>query len=357
MPQSLKDIWNRFTSWPNLLRAYHKCRKRKRYKSGACEFDFQWESNLLLLQNELVSQSWIPGEYHNFWIKEPKRRKISAAPFRDRVVHHAIVNLLEPFWDPQFIYDSYACRRGKGTHRAIRRGQHFARSYEYCVRSDVVKFFPNIDHEILLNILRRKISDKLFFDVIIRVIESGKHILADEASREYFCGDDLFSITRNKGLPIGNLTSQFFANVYLNELDHFVKHSLRMKGYIRYADDFILFGNSKCELWNAIDAIKSFLAGLRLRLHRHKTILCKCDSGFKFLGFKVNEESRRLSQDALRRFNRNLRTLKWQYQNRLISARDVGRSLDSWLAYSEFANSTGIKKELWKRVVFSRSNE
>ena len=261
-----------------------------------------------------------------------------------------------PDVEKSFIFDSYACRLGKGTHRAVRRAQHFSRLYPYFVRTDIVKFFPNIDHQVLLRILQRKIRDRSLSKVVCTILDSGKEILKEEASQTYFPGDDLFAVCRDKGLPIGNLTSQFFANVYLDQLDHFVKEGLRLKGYVRYADDFVFFGDDKTELWQNLKRIADFLQALRLRLHQNKTILGKTCRGFNFLGFRVQPASRRLQQSGLRRFNRNLRRLKWEFNQGALDAGRIRQSLNAWQGHASFANTVGIQKSMASRIRFKRTN-
>ncbi len=229
--------------------------------------DYDWESNLLRLQRELIEGTYETGEYRHFFIREPKPRKISAAPFRDRVVHHAIVQMLEPIFERRFIHDSYACRRGKGTHRALDRAQKYLRKYDYYLKTDIVRFFPNVDHAVLVGLLGRTIRDIRLMQLIRHIIASGEGVLRDQASSGYFPGDDLFALLRPRGLPIGNLTSQFFANVLLDPIDHFVKEELRQPGYVRYADDLVLFSDSKAGLWSARDRLADRLARMRLRPH------------------------------------------------------------------------------------------
>lgn len=356
MPRSFRNLFEPLIAWDNLLFAYRKCRKRKRFKRGAAEFDYAWESNLIQIQNELAERSYRFGTFRNFYITEPKLRKISAAPFRDRIVHHAIINILEPIWERTFIFDSFACRKNKGTHRAIRRAQYFARKFDYFVSSDIVKFFPNIDHTILNGIVARKIRDHRMMNLVNELVQSGKDVLKSESSKIYFPGDDLFAINRERGLPIGNLTSQFFANVYLDSLDHFVKEQLGIRGYVRYADDFVLFGNDKSEMWDLLNEIKTFLESLRLKLHGNKTVLGKSERGFDFLGFHIRPNERRLGQAGIRRFNRNLRRLKWQFKNGLIGTKELRRSLEAFKAHAKFGNTTGILNSMRDRIVFRRSN-
>lgn len=354
MAKSYSNLWPQVVCWENLLASYRACRRRKRYSPRAAEFDFDWESNLLVLQRDLESGTYVCGEYRNFYIYEPKRRRISAAPFRDRVLHHVVVRVLEPIFERRFIYDSYACRRGKGTHRALDRAQQYLRRHAYCLKTDIVRFFPNVDHQVLTNVLARHIRDERLMALIRQIIASGEGLLADEATDDYFPGDDLFASLRPKGLPIGNLTSQFFANVLLDTIDHFVKEELRVPGYVRYADDLLLFGHSKADLWGYRAEIVERLASLRLRLHRAKTHVCPCRAGVKFLGVVLRRDGRRLQQRAIRRFSQRLRRLRRLYRYGIATAPDVRRSLRGWLAFSRESNSAGIRKGLWRRVRFAR---
>lgn len=354
MANSIRNLWPRLTSWNNLLTAYAKCRRKKRSRPEAAAFDFAWEEHLLGLQRELIAGTYRPGEYHNFYVYNPKRRKISAAPFRDRVVHHAVVRVLEPFYERRFLYDSYACRRHKGTHRAIDRAERYLHRHRYYLKTDLVKFFPNVDHGALLDLLSRRIRDARLMELIRLLVASGAGVLADEATQEFFPGDDLFALLRPKGLPIGNLTSQFFANVLLDPIDHFIKEELRVPGYIRYADDLLLFGDDKRQLWQWRDAVAERLEPLRFRLHAGKTQVRPCEAGLKFLGMKLDRRGRRLPQSALLAFNGRLRRLRWEFAHGLVDAVDVRRSLAAWRAHAGGANSTGIAQVLIRRARFCR---
>ncbi|MEL6526933.1 MAG: hypothetical protein AAFQ07_14610, partial [Chloroflexota bacterium] len=197
-PISLHDRLNytHLTSWDNLWLAYRKAAKGKRGKTPATSFEINVADNLLVLQRELRDFSYHPGDYHHFRIFEPKQRKISAAPFRDRVVHHALCNLIEPVFDRRFIADSYANRIKRGTHAAVDRLQAFSQQYTYCLRMDIVKHFPSLDQAILRDELASVIHDDGLLWLIDRILESGENVLADEYTIQYFPGDDLFAINR-----------------------------------------------------------------------------------------------------------------------------------------------------------------
>lgn len=354
MAVSYTQLWPKVVAWENLVAAYHACRRRKRYKPDATRFHFAWETNLAEIQAELIAGTYVPGDYRHFYITDPKPRKISAAPFRDRVVHHALVRVLEPLFEKRFIFDSYACRRGKGTHRAIKRAQRFARRYPYFLKSDIVRFFPNIDHEILVAHLGSIIRDKRVMKLVREILHSGEKVLAAEASHFFFPGDDLFAALRPRGLPIGNLTSQFFANIYLDLCDHYLKEELRVKAYVRYADDIVLFAQNKEELWRIRDQLALFLEKLRLRLHQDKTHVGACRVGIRFLGLVIRPDSLRLQQSAIKRFSKRLRRLRGLYERGRIDAKRLRRVLDAWRRYAMHANSLGLRKMLWKRARFMR---
>ncbi len=234
MPDAL---YAQVCDWTNLLRAHHKAARGKRGHAPAACFEFQLADELIALRDELRTRTYRPGPYTSFYIFEPKRRLISAAPFRDRVVHHALCNIIEPLFERRFLFDSYANRVGKGTHRAVDRCQQFARGYRYVLPCDVRQHFPSIDHAILRATLARVIRDDDALWLCDQIMASGAGVLADEYDMVYFPGDDLFAALRRRGLPIGNLTSQFWSNCYLDPFDHFVKRELRCKAYLRYVDD------------------------------------------------------------------------------------------------------------------------
>lgn len=246
--KTYKNLYPQIVSFDNLLLAWHKARKGKRYSPAAAVFERHLDVELAALHKELGDETYQPGPYRSFTVHEPKRRTISAAPFRDRVAHHALCNVIGPIFERQFIDDSYANRVGKGTHRALDRCTEFMRRYKFVLQCDIQQFFPAIDHAILKHILARTLADPQTIALCEKIIDSGTGLLAHEYEMRWFPGDDLLAAARPRALPIGNLTSQFWANVYLNPLDQFVKHTLRCQGYERYVDDFLCLPttNSPC---------------------------------------------------------------------------------------------------------------
>jgi retron-type reverse transcriptase len=238
MISRVRGCYSDIFRWENLYAAFLKAARGKRGRGPAAEFEFRLEDNLVKLQEELANESYQPGAYVHFSIHEPKERLISAAPFRDRVVHHALCQVIEPSFEASFIRHSYANRVGKGTHRALDACQRRLRSHRYVLACDIRQFFPSVDHRILLRILFRRVQDGGIRRLIERIIQSGIGVLNEAYDMAYFPGDDLFAVNRPRGLPIGNLTSQFWANCYLNEFDHFVNRELGCRAYLRYVDDF-----------------------------------------------------------------------------------------------------------------------
>jgi retron-type reverse transcriptase len=231
------NTWEKIVSFENLLAAARLAQKGKRYRPNVLSFNADREKNLIELQAELKEQAYRPGQYRSFRITDPKPRLISAAPYRDRVVHHALCRVIVPPIDRTFIHDSYANRTGSGTHRALKRFAQFARTSRYILQCDICKYFPSIDREILKNILHRKLKCPRTLKLIDLIIDSGN---LQDPVYDYYPGDDLLTpLQRPKGLPIGNLTSQFFANVYLDGFDHYIKEKLKIRKYLRYVDDFV----------------------------------------------------------------------------------------------------------------------
>ncbi|PKO60370.1 MAG: RNA-dependent DNA polymerase, partial [Betaproteobacteria bacterium HGW-Betaproteobacteria-17] len=279
MSKRYYHLWPEVTAFANLLLAFRKARRGKRGRPAVAAFEYDLESNVLALQAELRDGSYRPGPYASFTIHEPKRRLISAAPFRDRVAHHALMNVIGPLFERQFIFDTYANRVGKGTHAALDRCTEYMRRFEYVLPLDVRQFFPAIDHAVLLNILGRTIADERTLELAARIIAGGVGVQAHEYDMVYFPSDDLFAVNRPRGLPIGNLTSQFWANVYLNGLDHCVKRELKCRGYVRYVDDVLLFADDKVTLHAWRGAVIAHLAGLRLTIHENSAQPRPCRVG------------------------------------------------------------------------------
>lgn len=356
MAKTFRNLYARVCSFENLWLAYTRARRGKRYHEPAAYFDLYAMENLRELELELREKTYLPGGYYHFYIHEPKRRKISAAPFRDRVVHHAIVNVLEPLYEARFSGASYACRKGKGTHAAVDRAHWGIRNCRYFLKGDIVKFFPSVDHELLKYVLFRKIADRDLRELVTRIIDSGAGVLTTECPPMWFPGDELLApAERAKGLPIGNLTSQFFANVLLNELDQFVHAELKPREYVRYCDDFLLFDDDKAKLQMALGRITQCLAGLRLQCHPHKTALRLSAQGVRFLGFRLTPSTRRVDRKAISRFRARMRRYRRDWHKGTLHMERVSASVRGWLAHVAYANSSALVREVLNDVRFSKT--
>lgn len=335
------------TAWANLLLAYRKAAKHKRGKASAAGFEHQLADHLLQLQDELTQQSYQPGDYVHFNIHDPKTRKISAAPFRDRVVHHALCNIIEPQFEAQFIAHSYANRVNRGTHRAVDTLQAFSRGYAYVLRMDIVKHFPSIDHAILYDIIADTIRDERVLWLVEQIIQSGTGVLADEYIMHYFTGDDLFAVNRSRGLPIGNLTSQFWSNVYLNPLDWLITQDLGCPAYLRYVDDFALFSNSKKQLYAWKHAVMDFLATLRLTVHESEAQVIPCEVGIPWLGFVVYPTHRRIKARNVVKFSQRFERNIQLYENGDITFAELDASVQGWINHVRYADTWGLREHMF----------
>ncbi len=343
-------MFDAITDWGNLWLAWKRAAAGKRRKLSAATFEYQVADNLLALQHELQTRAYRPGGYHHFYIHEPKRRKISAAPFRDRVVHHALCNIIEPLFDARFSPDSYANRKGKGTHAAVGRLQEFAWEYRYVLRMDVVQHFPSLDHTVLRRELTRLIDDRDTHWLIDSILDSGAGVLADEYVMVYFPGDDLFAVNRPRGLPIGNLTSQFWSNVYMNPFDWFVRRELGCRAYLRYVDDFALFSDSKAQLTEWRARIIDRLATMRLTCHEREAQIMPVRCGIPWLGFVVYPDHRRLKRRNVVNFTRRLRANLALFAGGQISFAELDASVQGWIAHVVHADTWGLRKHVFENA-------
>jgi RNA-directed DNA polymerase len=351
MPKSYNGLFPQIASFANLHRAWQEARRGKRRRPDVATFERDLEANLLRLERELLAGSYRPSGYHSFFIREPKRRKISAAPFRDRVVHHALVQIIEPIWEARFSNASYACRIGKGTHRAADHAQELLRRHRYVLKADVSQFFPSIDHQTLDSLLTRHIACRPTLDLCRRIMAGGDRVLASEYTLQLFPGDDLFAALRPRGLPIGNLTSQFWANVYLHPVDVLLQRELRLP-HVRYCDDILIFANDKATLHTARTALAERMATLRLCLHPIKTRLYQADEGIEFVGYRLFTTHRRLRRGNVRLFVRRLRRQQHAYHVGRLSAEKVRQSLQSWIAHAKHADTYRLRSRLLRAHPF-----
>jgi retron-type reverse transcriptase len=345
-------LWSEIVDFQNLLTAAKQAQKGKRFRGNVLRFNYDLENELMSLQHQLQTKTYHPGQYKTFEVKQPKSRLISAAPYRDRVVHHALCNIIMPIFERTFIHDSYANRWGYGTHRALKRFTYFTRSSRYVLQCDIRKYFPSIDHAILKTILRRKIKCPDTLWLIDTIIDGSNE---QEAVIDYFPDDDLLTpLQRRRGLPIGNLTSQFFANTYLNSLDHFVKETLKAEKYLRYVDDFALFADDRGFLAEARSAIEDYLTTLRLKIHPIKSQLFETRIGPTFVGFRIFQDHIRVKSANLHRARYRLRHYQKLYATEKISLEDLTQAIRSWTAHLQHADTWRLRQDIFSKWVFTK---
>ncbi|MBA3824215.1 MAG: RNA-dependent DNA polymerase [Ktedonobacterales bacterium] len=342
-------LFAQLCSFENLLHASRKAARGKRSRHDVADFEYDLEGWLLRLSRQLQSRTYQPGSYRRFSFCDPKPRAISAAPFPDRVVHHALCNVIEPIFERRFIADSYANRAGRGIHQALDRCTQFARRYRYVLRCDIVQFFPSIDLIILRRILARTIRDDAVLWLCDQIIAGGAHELTKQYDLVLFPDDDLFSASsRPRGLPIGNQTSQFWANCYMNVLDQFVKSDLRCPAYLRYVDDFLLFGDDKAELHHWKKAIIAFLAShLRLILHERECVVAPVVTGIPFLGFQVFPTHRRLRRRNGVAFARRMRVMGSAWQRGDMTLDALTARVRGWVAHVAHGDTWHLRRSLF----------
>jgi retron-type reverse transcriptase len=293
--------FEKIISVDNLLLAWKEFLRGKRNKKDVQEFQLHFMDNILSLHQDLKNKTYKHGGYYAFNISDPKPRNIHKATVRDRLLHHAIYRVLYPYFDNKFINDSYSCRLEKGTHKAINRFRDFSRKVSknnsrscFILKCDIRKFFANIDHKILKKILVKHIKDKNIIWLLSQVIDSFNSIYAMADIK--------------KGLPLGNLTSQLLVNIYMNEFDQFMKRELKMKYYIRYADDFVILSENENHLKNLLPKVSNFLEKrLKLNLHPNKVFVKTVASGLDFLGWVHFPKHRVLRTSTKRRMLKNLK--------------------------------------------------
>ena len=322
---SFEDI----VSLENLLESWKEFLRGKRKRKDVQEFGLSLMDNIIGLHNELANHTYSHGPYQAFRINDPKPRQIHKSLVRDRLLHHAIYRQLYPFFDRVFIPDSFSCRLNKGGHKALNRFRQFGykvgkNNTQTCwiLKCDIRKFFENINHEILIIILKEYITDKNIIWLLEEIVES-------------------FSSASGRGLPLGNLTSQLFVNIYMNKFDQFIKHKLKVKYYIRYADDFVIFSHDKSWLEKLLPKIGDFLSEyLKLDIHPDKVFIKTLVSGVDFLGWVHFPKHRVLRTTTKRRMFKR------------IASNDTSETFNSYLGLMKHGNT----HKLQKMVLSNREN-
>jgi retron-type reverse transcriptase len=346
--KTYRYVFERLISPENLERAYQNARRHKTQNPHVQEFDRHWQLNLAILHRELKTRTYKPQPLKTFILRDPKTRKICVSDFRDRVVHHALVNVLQQVFEPRFIHDSYASRMGKGTLPAIRRFETFLRRVTrngkqvpeatnanlvrgYALKADIRQYFDTVNHQLLLNIIAQRVKDdgvRWLTGVIL----------------------DNYHTTQGNGMPLGNWTSQFFANTYLNELDQFVKHRLKAKYYIRYVDDFVILHESKSVLQEYEQRIKTFLQMLKLELHPDKCRILPLGRGVALLGYRVFYCHKLVRQRNIRKIVEKLSRMITEYALHTIEPSAILDTLQGWNAYAMHADTHKLRQSLSSMV-------
>lgn len=347
----------------NLIYAYQQAKISHKYTASVSKYSFNLEKNILNLQFQLINHIYKPRPYKQFIVTKPKLRRVSAPAFEDRIVQHSLFNQIEPIFEKLFIYDSYACRKNKGTHFSLKRLKKFLKANQtiypnqeiFILKCDIKKFFQSISWDILLKIISQKITDPQTFNLIRQFVVSFsvlektplKHSL--QLSLFDFQENIPVSVVNRRGLPIGNLTSQLFANIYLNQLDYFVKQKLREKYYGRYMDDFFIISNDKEKLKKDKEKIDLFLRQvLKLELHSHKTFIQNVNQGVCFVGYRIFHQHILVRGSTLIHFQKKYHQKIKKYQKKLISWEEVKRCQTSFQGHLKHANAYNLSKNLFK---------
>lgn len=348
----INHLYEQIYAFENLHEAYKQARKGKRFRNDVLKFTHSLEENLITIQNELIWKTYQVGRYREFFVHDPKKRLIMALPFKDRVVQWAIYRVLNPIFEKAYINDSYACRVGYGSLRAVRKIQYWMRKMNragqaiYVLKMDVSKYFYRVDHAVLMGILRSRIKDEellWLLETIIRCEHTNFGLAVDDTG---FAGDKIPSV----GMPIGNLTSQMFANLYLNELDQFCKHELKIKRYARYMDDVLILGKDKKVLHKIWRETEAYLGNsLKLKLNG-KTCVRSITQGVEFCGFRIWPEKLRLKKKTALKMRRNLKGIGKRFQRGELDERSANASVQSYLGLVKHVSGEGLRKIVEKTL-------
>jgi len=335
-----ENIFEEIISFENLLNAWYNFKQGKAKKKDVQEFGMHLEKNLFALHRDLTLGQYKHGAYYAFYIQDPKLRHIHKAEVCDRVVHQAVHSVLTKIYEPTFIHDSYSCRVGKGTHKAVKTLEAMARKVSknhtspcYVLKCDIRKFFDNVDYEILLKIISRRIKDEKGMALLREILES--FVGYKECGRE------------GSGIPIGNLTSQIFANIYLNELDQFVKQILREKYYVRYADDFLFLSSDKNHLKNLIHQLQEFLEQkLKMELHPNKVVVRNFYQGVDFLGYVTFPRHKVLRTKTKRRMLKKMDIKFADFIDEKINFESMNQVFQSYFGFMSHGNCHKLEKKI-----------
>ena len=321
------NLFEEIVEYGNIRMAFLKAIQGKRSTAEVLLFCRTVDAHLHEIRTRLLAEPVRWGEYHNFTITDPKKRTISAAPIEDRIIHHAIMNVLEPLFERQMIYHTYACRKGKGTHAAVRYAFSKSKGFPWFLKLDIRKYFDSINHEVLKHCLCRILKDRKVLDLLDGVIGS-------------------YEKSPGTGIPIGNLTSQFFANLYLSSLDHYILEQLKSSGYARYMDDFVLWAHTRQELRHALRHIKTFCSG-ELKLDLKQALIGKTGQGLPFLGFLITQSGIYLLGKSKRRIVRHVGEIREGLLAGELTEEKAANRITSVCAAVSLARTHGFRVRLW----------
>lgn len=353
------NLFEQVIDYENLFESYLMARKGKRFRGEVLEFSNSVEEELIQIQNELIYGTYQVGRYREFYVHKPKKRLIMALPFRDRVVQWAIYRILFPFYKKRFITDSYACINGRGTHSASDRVQYWLRMLDrrpgktYYLQMDMSKYFYRINHDILLSIIARFIKDEDLMSLLEKIIKS------EHTKFGIPLGDHFYEQERvgGIGMPIGNLTSQLFANVYLNEMDQYAKHDMRIKHYIRYMDDIVILHKDKHTLREMLLESDLFLRSeLHLQIN-NKTRIDNTNHGVEFVGKRIWPTHMKLKKETVKNMKTRLKHMQKQFALGEVSTDEVKPVLSSYLGLMKNTDSHRLKKRILKEFVLVRDSD
>jgi len=334
------NLYDSICQYGNLESAWKYVKLGKRYNTEVLKFAYSYYANLTRIQKSLESESYVVGEYHQFKVYDPKERLIQYLPLRDKIVQQALHQVINPIFDNSFIYDSYACRKYKGTHLAVERLQSFMNrslrndnSELYYLHCDISKYFSSIDRDVLFKLVSHRIKCPKTLNLIRVIIDSSPNPV---------------------GLPIGSLFSQLAANIYLNELDQFVKHQLREKYYLRYMDNFVILNSDKDRLKFIKQVINRFVIDeLRLSLNSKNSFINKGILGIDFVGYKIFPTHIKIRKSSIVRMKKRLKVMEYKYNHYQMTLHDVNQCVNSWLGHCCHANTKSIVKEVLSNAAFT----
>ena len=324
------NIFSEIVSIDNLMSAYYKASKGKHCKTSVISYMKNLYENILRLRTELLNGEFEIGRYHYFKVYDPKERVICAASFEERVVHHAIMNVCHRYFERHLIHDTYATRKGKGIYAAMEKAQKGMRKYNYVAKLDVRKYFDSISHSVLKIKLARLFKDKELLNLLYGIIDS-------------------YSVKEDTGIPIGNLTSQYFANFYLSFLDHYAKENLKIPVYVRYMDDILLFGCDKNEVKNKVVMVKRYIAE-ELRLELKPEVLLHTNSGVSFLGYSIYKNKILLSRRSKIRFKKKMIKYDFRRESGEWGDMEYMAHIIPLMAFAQKAYTKGLRKDLCRKL-------